>query len=151
APPSGSLLSGGPARGTRDVTFEAQDLGGGVSGGLLVVDGADQPFLPDHNEGKCVEPIVLMEPCKPNLKETIPLDTTKLSDGIHHLKVAIFDAARNRTESQEMSFSVNNSPVKTPQTKLAKHPRKKTALRTAKFTFSSDQPGATFQCKLDKG
>jgi hypothetical protein len=38
-----------------------------------------------------------------------------------------------------------------PQTKIAKHPRKKTALRKAKFTFSSDQPGSSFQCKLDKG
>jgi hypothetical protein len=36
------------------------------------------------------------------------------------------------------------------QTKLAKHPRKKTTMRKAKFTFTSDQPGVHFECKLDK-
>ncbi len=38
-----------------------------------------------------------------------------------------------------------------PQTKIARHPRKKTATHTAKFAFSSDQAGSSFQCKLDKG
>jgi hypothetical protein len=37
-----------------------------------------------------------------------------------------------------------------PQTKIERHPRKKTAIRAAKFTFSSDQPDSRFQCKLDK-
>ncbi len=142
-----------PVHGTVQVPFEAKDEGSGVSGGLLVVDGADQTFFPEpgQNGGKCVEPITFMAPCALHMRETLPLDTTKLSDGTHHLKVAIFDPARNRTESQEMSLVVNNSPVKPPQTKLAKHPRKKTSLRRARFTFSSDQPGSTFQCKLDKG
>jgi hypothetical protein len=38
-----------------------------------------------------------------------------------------------------------------PQTTLARHPRRKSALRASSFTFTADQPGATFQCKLDKG
>lgn len=42
-----------------------------------------------------------------------------------------------------------------PQTMIVKHPRRTTALRgaklsTARFTFSSDQTGARFECKLDK-
>jgi hypothetical protein len=37
-----------------------------------------------------------------------------------------------------------------PQTKLSKHPRKKTAMRKVKLSFSADQPGSHFQCKLDK-
>jgi hypothetical protein len=37
-----------------------------------------------------------------------------------------------------------------PNTILKKKPRKKTAKRKAKFKFVSDQPGSTFQCKLDK-
>jgi hypothetical protein len=37
-----------------------------------------------------------------------------------------------------------------PQTALGKHPKNKTRKSTAKFTFSSDEPGSTFQCKLDK-
>src|SRR5262249_32663865 len=89
-----------PLRGTVPITFEGRDQGSGVSGGLLVVDGTDQPFFPDpdHNGGKCVEPIVVLVPCAPRLMETIPLDTTLLPDGPnHHVKVAIFDAANNRT------------------------------------------------------
>jgi hypothetical protein len=38
-----------------------------------------------------------------------------------------------------------------PQTRLAKHPRKRSAVHMARFTFSADQPGSSFQCKLDKG
>jgi hypothetical protein len=37
-----------------------------------------------------------------------------------------------------------------PQTKITKHPSKKTALRIAKFSFSSDRPRSSFLCKLDK-
>ncbi|HEV2791281.1 MAG TPA: hypothetical protein VGV69_08305, partial [Solirubrobacterales bacterium] len=38
-----------------------------------------------------------------------------------------------------------------PQTKILKAPPKKTKKTTAKFKFSSSEPGSTFQCKLDKG
>jgi large repetitive protein len=37
-----------------------------------------------------------------------------------------------------------------PNTVLKKKPRKKTAKRKTKFKFVSDQPGSSFQCKLDK-
>jgi glucose/arabinose dehydrogenase len=37
----------------------------------------------------------------------------------------------------------------TPQTRLAKHPAKKTHSRRAKFTFRSSVAGARFRCKLD--
>jgi hypothetical protein len=56
----------------------------------------------------------------------------------------------------QAAFSAPTSPVAdtgsgAPQTKIAKHPRKQSTLRTARFAFSSDQPGSRFQCKLDKG
>lgn len=38
-----------------------------------------------------------------------------------------------------------------PQTALGKHPRSRTRSRSAKFAFSSNESGALFQCKLDKG
>lgn len=45
----------------------------------------------------------------------------------------------------------SDSPVAiAPATKLGKHPPKRTRKRQAKFTFSSDSPGASFECKLDK-
>jgi hypothetical protein len=42
-------------------------------------------------------------------------------------------------------------PAGAPQTKIIKHPRSKTSIRAAKFTFSSNLTGSSFQCKLDKG
>lgn len=43
------------------------------------------------------------------------------------------------------------TPDKTPPaTTIGKGPKKKTKKRKAKFTFSSDDPAASFQCKLDK-
>ena len=37
-----------------------------------------------------------------------------------------------------------------PQTTITKKPKKKTTKRTAKFKFTSDEAGSTFQCKLDR-
>jgi sugar lactone lactonase YvrE len=37
-----------------------------------------------------------------------------------------------------------------PETTITKAPKKKTKKRQAKFKFTSDEPGSTFQCKLDK-
>jgi 6-phosphogluconolactonase (cycloisomerase 2 family) len=37
-----------------------------------------------------------------------------------------------------------------PETTITKGPKKKTKKRKAKFEFSSDEPGSTFLCKLDK-
>lgn len=37
-----------------------------------------------------------------------------------------------------------------PETRIAKHPKKRTFSKRAKFRFSSPDPTATFRCKLDK-
>jgi YVTN family beta-propeller protein len=37
-----------------------------------------------------------------------------------------------------------------PQTGFSKHPKKKTTSQKAKFKFKADEPGARFQCKLDR-
>lgn len=37
-----------------------------------------------------------------------------------------------------------------PKTSLGKHPAKSTRRSSAKFSFSSDQPGSSFRCKLDR-
>jgi hypothetical protein len=37
-----------------------------------------------------------------------------------------------------------------PETKIKKHPKKRSSSRKAKFRFSADEPGSTFECKLDK-
>jgi glucose/arabinose dehydrogenase len=42
------------------------------------------------------------------------------------------------------------SPPTPPSTRLRKHPPKSTHNRTAKFVFSSSEPGSHFRCKLDR-
>jgi glucose/arabinose dehydrogenase len=42
------------------------------------------------------------------------------------------------------------SPQPSPQTRLGTHPPSRGSGTTAKFTFSSSQPGASFKCKLDR-
>lgn len=44
-----------------------------------------------------------------------------------------------------------DAPRVAPATVLGKHPPKRTPKRLAKFTFTSDQTGAGFECRLDKG
>jgi len=41
-------------------------------------------------------------------------------------------------------------PVGAPDTAIRKKPRKRTGSRRARFRFVSDQPGSTFQCRLDR-
>lgn len=43
------------------------------------------------------------------------------------------------------------TPDLPPNTKITKKPKRKTTKRRARFTFSSDDPAATFRCKLDRG
>jgi hypothetical protein len=40
--------------------------------------------------------------------------------------------------------------VDPPETAIAKHPKKTSSNRRVKFRFSADEPGSTFECKLDK-
>ena len=40
--------------------------------------------------------------------------------------------------------------VDPPETAIAKHPKKSSSSRRAKFRFSADEPGSTFECRLDK-
>jgi hypothetical protein len=46
---------------------------------------------------------------------------------------------------------VTPPPAPAPNTTLLKKPAKKSTKPKAEFTFSSDQAGSSFQCKLDKG
>lgn len=47
--------------------------------------------------------------------------------------------------------SCGGPPPRPPGVRIGKKPAKRTAKRSARFTFSSDQSSASFECKLDKG
>ncbi len=70
-----------------------------------------------------------------------------LADGFYNFRVLGTDAATNSSVATR-SFSIQ-TPQTAPETKITKGP-KKTRKRRPKFKFTSNEAGATFQCKLDK-
>ena len=71
-----------------------------------------------------------------------------LGPGPHSVAVRSVDPRGNAdTTPAQRSFAVENDP---PQTKITKSPKKRTDSRKAKFKFTSDEPGSTFRCKIDK-
>jgi NHL repeat len=86
-----------------------------------------------------------------------PLTTPPLADGTHQLRVRATDPARQvEVTPASRSFTVDTTShvvadTDPPESTIAKQPKRKTTKRKAKFAFSSDEPGATFECALDKG
>lgn len=70
-----------------------------------------------------------------------------LADGSHTLAVLNTDTLDN-AGSANVTFTVDTDP---PETTIAKKPKRRSTKRKAKFTFTADEAGATFKCKLDKG
>jgi len=70
-----------------------------------------------------------------------------LVDGFYTFRVRGSDQAGNSSVATR-SFSIQ-TPASPPESTITKGP-KKTRKRKPKFKFTSNEPGATFQCKLDK-
>lgn len=85
-----------------------------------------------------------------------PHTTGVLSLGPHTFSVRATDASGNTDPTPaSKSFTVvkgtqpkDSTP---PQTKIRTKPKKSSTQRKAKFTFTSNEPGSKFTCKLDKG
>jgi hypothetical protein len=109
----GPSLAGATLRGVTPVSYNAGDLGSGVAGAALIVDGTEQPGVPDLNGGRCQRPYRFLLPCRLNVSSSLPLDTTRLGDGRHQVQVVVTDAAGQRTVSAPVTFTVHNAPVAT--------------------------------------
>ena len=123
-------------RPTGSVHFSSDNAGGGFVGG------ADCK-LPAQGANRC----------------TVTYRATALSaraDGKDAIKAEYLDDGVNAASSGSAEVKVGAPPkvekpdAGAPGTRILKRPRKKTASRAARFTFSSDQPGSSFQCKLDR-
>jgi hypothetical protein len=100
----GALFSSAPAKGIITVQFNAADSGGGLYRAFTLVDDkvvATQPLdqhCTDVNTGD-TNPYEFssLQPCLQTLTDfTVPIDTTKLSEGVHTFAVQIEDAAGNK-------------------------------------------------------
>jgi uncharacterized delta-60 repeat protein len=76
-----------------------------------------------------------------------PHDITGLAQGLHVLEVRAVDGVGNVDASPATgAWTVDTV---TPDTTITSGPAGTTAQATAAFTFTSDDPSATFQCSLD--
>ena len=116
---AGSLLEPDTS-GTADLTFNAKDPEGpGVYRVTVDVDGsAVYQGTPESNGGRCasigvdskgVSEFLYPQPCKREVAVDVPVNTSKLTNGKHQLKVTVQDAAGNSSTVYDSTISIANS------------------------------------------
>ena len=115
----GSLLAGGPIRGTREVSFDAADQGAGITAVGLFLDEQPQALATDDNGGHCVRPYKFLVPCKTAIDSSFSVDTTGLAEGDHKVQVAVEDAAGQVTVSPLVIVTIHNAPTNTARPVLS--------------------------------
>ncbi len=100
----GTLVSDATLVGRETITLSGQDEGGGVHRAVLWVDGVDvQREVLDANGGRCadidasniVAQFTHPKPCAASTNGVFTIDTTRLPEGSHEVKVTLEDAAGN--------------------------------------------------------
>jgi hypothetical protein len=115
----GGELAGAPAvSGMSDVSFNATDPGAGVYEAVFTVDGqVVRSTVVDENGGRCKNvgqtsdgssAFLYLQPCPASVSAEIGLDTTKLSNGPHHLFLSVIDPAGNSATVLDRQITVDN-------------------------------------------
>ena len=117
---TGELATASTLSGTADLSFAAFDPDSGVYQAVFTVDGGQSGrTLIDENGGRCrdlggtsdgLPAFLYLQPCASSVSADVPFDTTGLSDGTHHLVVAVTDAAGNSTVVLDRKIDVANHP-----------------------------------------
>jgi hypothetical protein len=100
-------------------------------------------------ECKLEPPAASFAPC-----ETQPKVFTELADGDYEFKVRAIDKAGNvQAEPTSFDWTVDNSLEDTtpPETAITSKPPDPSTSPNASFSYSSNEPGSSFECKLDGG
>jgi hypothetical protein len=121
---TGSLIAGGTLTGAATIDFTAADEGGGVYSAALSIDGRQLVSeVPNSNDGRCVDlappgsatmAFASSRPCRTSENISIPLNTSQLSTGQHHLRVTIEDAAGEEATAYDGTIAVNGPPAPRP-------------------------------------
>jgi hypothetical protein len=122
---SGELATNPTVSGITDVAFSATDPGSGVYEAVFTMDGqVVQRNVLDENDGHCknvgqttdgLPAFLYVQPCLPSVSADVGLDTTKVSNGTHHLLVSVTDAAGNAATVLDRTITVDNpTPPGTP-------------------------------------
>lgn len=117
---AGELASAASVKGASAVSFTATDPGSGVYQAVFSVDGqVVQTSTVDENGGRCrdvgetgdgLPAFLYVQPCLQSVSADVPFDTTKLSNGEHHLVVSVTDAAGNAAPVLDRTITVANPP-----------------------------------------
>jgi hypothetical protein len=104
--------------GTSDVTFNASDPGSGVYQAVFTLDGQIvQTTLLNENGGRCrnvgqtsdgLPAFLYIQPCQASLSADVGFDTTRFSNGSHHLVVSVTDAAGNSAPVLDRNITFAN-------------------------------------------
>lgn len=115
---SGELASASTVQGTSDVAFSAADPGAGVYEAVFSIDGqVVQSTVLDENGGRCKDvgettdglpAFLYVQPCLQSVSADVGFDTTKVSNGVHHLVVSVVDAAGNSAPVLDRTVTVDN-------------------------------------------
>jgi hypothetical protein len=125
APPSasnvsGELASAATVSGTSDVAFSASDPASGVYEAVFSVDGeVVQRTVLDEDGGRCrnvgqttdgLAAFLYAQPCPASVNADVGFDTTRVSNGAHHLVVSVIDAAGNAATVLDRNVTIDNPP-----------------------------------------
>jgi hypothetical protein len=116
---SGELTTASTVSGTSDVAFSATDPGSGVYAAVFSLDGhVVQSTVLNDNGGRCrnvgqssdgLPAFLYVQPCLGSVSADVGFDTTKVSDGSHHLVVSVIDAAGNVAPVLDRTITVTNA------------------------------------------
>jgi hypothetical protein len=149
SPPTVSLgaLPSDPVHGTIQVPYSASDRGSGIASVTLIVDGTPQPAFIDENGGKCGgrKPYVFLVPCKLDLSTPLSLNTVSFPDGQHEIKIAVVDAAGQRSESAPLTITTHNAPVSSSRPVLSGQATLGQRLTATSGGWEGERPSFAYQ------
>ncbi len=115
----GALAEAASVGGDSDLEFHAGDGGSGVYEVVVKVDGnVLSTTTPDEAGGHCrdlggtsdgLPAFLYTQPCSPSVSVDLPLDTTAIPNGSHHLLVSVLDASGNATPVVDRQIAVANA------------------------------------------
>jgi hypothetical protein len=113
---TGASSVGTPLKGVVGVDATASDAGSGIAQVQVKIDDqiVRQRAIIDDNNGACTAQgatsgYLALVPCKLNVSATLPVDTTKVSDGNHVLSVQVWDAAGTASNVVSRAITVANA------------------------------------------
>jgi hypothetical protein len=121
---NGELASASSVSGTSDITFNASDPGSGVYEAVFSIDGQVlQSTVINENGGRCknvgqtsdgLPAFLYVQPCLASVSADVGFDTTRVSNGSHHLVVSVIDAAGNSSPVLDRNVVVANPTAPAP-------------------------------------